>query len=344
MSDIASIPSASATESTSTGSESSWDNESSESEEDADLFPDVREARAAERKAAAEKKKDEPKEPKEPRAKADDKPAEPKAPKKFHKAVVNGREESVDEETLIREYQKARAGDERLAQATAKERQLQQFMTQLRENPAAILSDPRLGVDRQALAEAILRDQIEEELTDPKDREAKTLKEKLKAYEEREENEKRTAKEQAEKAERAEAVSKAHARLNDTFSKAMEQSVLSKNPDTAAATLRDMALFYRAARQQGHDVTPDEIAAHVERKHLTGFHSAANTLSGEELVSFLGADVVKKIRAHDLGQLEARIGKPTTQVNDNWAPRGEKTKEPTFIDPKELRDRIRGGY
>ncbi len=74
MSDIASTPSASTTESTSTGSESSWDNESSESEEDADLFPDVREARAAERKAAAEKKNDEPKATKE---KADDKPAEP---------------------------------------------------------------------------------------------------------------------------------------------------------------------------------------------------------------------------------------------------------------------------
>lgn len=341
MSDIPSTPSASVS-SESTSSESAIDNDSAYTEEgDADLFPDVRAAKIAERKAAAKKEA----EPKAPKAKADDdKPAEPKAPKKFHKTIVNGREESVDEETLIREYQKAKAGDERLAKATALEKQMNQFVTQLRENPAAILSDPRLGVNKQALAEAILREQIETELEDPKDREAKTLREKLKAYEEREENEKRTTKETAEKAERAEAVSKAQARLQDTFEKAMEQSVLSKNPETAAATIRDMALYYRMARQQGHDVTPEELAAHVERKQLSNLHAAASTLSGEELVSFLGAEVVKKIRAHDLGQLEAKIGKPSTQANDSWAPRTEKPKEQQFIDPRDLRDKIRSRF
>lgn len=311
-----------------------WADESDSS--DSDLFDDVKEAR----KATTEKQAVEAKE--KPKAEAKDVP--PKPAKRFIKTNVNGREESIDEETLIREYQKAKAGDERLAKASALEKQMQHFVTQLRENPAAILSDPRLGVDRQALAEAILREQIEAELEDPKDREAKTLKERLKAYEDKEAQAKQAQKNQAEQAERQEAVAKAQARLQDTFAKAMEHSVLSKDPETAAATLRDMALYFRMARQQGHDVSPEELAAHVEQKHLKSMHSAANTLTGEELVSFLGEAVVKKIRQADLARLETKAAKPITQTDSTWIARNEKPKEAQFIDPRDLRDQIRSRF
>ena len=121
----------------------------------------------------------------------------------------------------------------------------------------------------------------------------------------------------------------------------MEQSVLSKSPATAAATLRDMALYYRMAKQQGHEVTPEELSSHVEQKQLSTLHAAANSLSGEELISFLGEAVIKKMRAADLARLEQRSGKPSTQANESWAPRNEKPKEQKFIDPRDLRDEIR---
>ena len=133
--------------STDTSNEGSWSEESNEADDD--LFDDVKEAR----KEEAAKKPD-------PKPKAEAKEEAPKPAKRFVTANINGKEVRVDEETLLREYQKSRAGDERLQKASALEKQMQQFVKQLQENPAAILSDPRLGINKQALAEAILREQI----------------------------------------------------------------------------------------------------------------------------------------------------------------------------------------
>jgi len=301
--------------------DSSWEQPE---ENDDDLFDDVKEARAKAPKVID--KKDEAK--KEPAPKAES--------KRFIKTVVNGKEVPVSEEELIREFQKSRAGDEKLAKATALEKQFGSFIKTLQTNPKAILSDPRLGIDRQELALALLGEQIEEELTDPKDKEAADLKARIKAYEDKENHEKMTKQQQEEAEERQKLVSKIQSQLQDTFSKAMELSILSKDPEVAADTLREMAIHYRLAKKAGHEATPEELAQHVEQKYLKSMYSAAKSLSDEDFYNFFPKEVLDKLRRIDLQKL--RGGKSAQPVQEqSWKSEPRKESKTTYIDPNDVR-------
>lgn len=325
MSDIDTGSSSSETSNDSGG----WDDEdtssntsSNSSSNDDDLFDDVKDAR-----------KDEPKA--KPKVEAKDKEV-PKPAKRFVKANVNGREETVDEETLIRHYQKERAAEERFEKANRIEKQTQSFIEALKADPAKVLTDPRLGVNMREVAMKILSQQVEEELIDPKEKETNDLRTRLKDYEDREANDRQT-REEAEHTERHQrAVNERKSHFKQTFEKAMELSPLARDPDTAAETVAAMAREYRLAKAQGYEATPEELAQAVESRHMKSMQTVAHQLSGEELLSFFGPKILKKIRDADIAQMEGRVNsfKPTKSESPSWtndkpAPTSNKTIDPT---------------
>ena len=87
------------------------------------------------------------------------------------------------------------------------------------------------------------------------------------------------------------------------LSKAMQATHLSKDPEVAASVLREMALYMRAAKERGEDVTPDELVEHIHNQRFTQFYSLAHQFSGEELVEFLGEEIVSRIRKTDLDRI-----------------------------------------
>lgn len=239
----------------------------------------------------------------------------PAQQKRFLEAKVNGKTEKVSEEQLLRDYQKFRAGEERLAAATAKEREIQAFYEALEHDPETALARSKLPAEKKRqLAEKWLTEQLEEQLRDPREREMMELRAQLEEFQSKEEKVKQT---EAEK-QRVETIQKRQAHFQELFGKAMEQSPLAKNPETAAEALRAMALHYRMAKQQGYEPEPQELAQAVEERYLKGLHAAASSLDGESLVNFLGADVVKKIRQYDLGRLQVQKAPP--QVQQDWQP------------------------
>lgn len=252
-----------------------------------------------------------PAEPTPPKA-----PAEPKRkPVKWLTVKVDGKEERVTEDELLKNYSKFKAADSRFQEASKAKQSVEAFMKALQEDPEKVLSDPNIPIDRNKLAEKWLYDKIQADLTpvDPNQAKIREYEEKLKKYQEKEEQEKLTVKEQEFQA----TVAKRKEELGNMFAEAMKQSSLSKNPETAAATLREMALYYRAAKAQGETPTPEELAAHVEQKYFKGMYELANTLEGEDLVKFLGDQIVKKIRSYDLNRLKSKsnpqqvVGAPT---------------------------------
>ena len=70
----------------------------------------------------------------------------------------------------------------------------------------------------------------------------------------------------------------------------------------------------------------------MHTSRLTGYHTLANSLEGEELIDFLGKDVIKKIRRADLKRLKgtASSDKPTTK-----APAKSRQKKGKAVDPYE---------
>jgi hypothetical protein len=283
---------------------------------------------ASEAKSEPKEKATEPK-----KEVTEDKTKEPtKKEKRWLEAKINGKTEKVDEETLLREYQKYKAADQKFQEASKAQQSVQQFMKALEENPEAVLNNPNLPLDRKKLAEKWLYEEIQKELnqSDPRDVKAQELEQELAKYKQKEQEEVEAQKEQ----EYQQVVNKRKEELGNMFSEAMSKSTLSKNPETAAATLREMALYYRAVKEQtGEAPTVEELASHVEQKYFKGMYNLADSLDGEELVKFLGDQVVKKIRKYDLSRLtksKEQVPTPYSEQpnNDNdWTEVTKKTSK-----------------
>jgi hypothetical protein len=257
----------------------------------------------------------------------------PKKEPRYLKAKVHGKEELVSEDQLIRDYQKYRAGEERLQAASQKEKQIQSFLEQLETDPEAALNQKGLSREKKKeLAERWLMEQIEEEMRDPREAELMELKQQLAQYETKEKQTKEEAEQEAYEKERTAAIQKRQAHLQETFGKAMEMSPLAKDPETAGDALRSMALHYRLAKQAGYEPDPQELAQVVEERHLKSMWAAAQSLDGEALVKVLGKGVLKKLRAYDLAQLERTSQAPAT--SQEWQPRegGARSKKSSLED------------
>jgi hypothetical protein len=251
--------------------------------------------------------------------------------KRFFEAKVNGKVEKVSEEQLLRDYQKYRAGEQKLAEASAKQKEIDAFYEALEHDPETALARSKLPAEKKRqLAEKWLTEQLEESLRDPREREMMELQAQLEEYRSKEEKVKQS---EAEK-QKVEAIQKRQAHFQDLFGKAMEQSPLAKNPETAAEALRAMALHYRMAKQQGYEPDPQELAQAVEERYLKGLHAAASSLDGESLVNFLGSDVVKKIRQYDLGRLQVQKAPP--QVQQDWQPNKQSASQSSKVNSSDI--------
>jgi hypothetical protein len=288
MSDNTTPAATSTTTDTSSTVDSSWDDNTSQ-----DVWDDTPPAK----EPVVKEEKPEAKDTKQDKE-------EQRKVKRWLEAKVNGKVEKVDEETLLRDYQKYKAAEEKFQQASQAEKSVKAFLDALQKDPMKVLNNPNLPIDRKKLAEEWIYKEIQQELNqlDPKDARVQELEAKLQEYQSKEEQEQQTQKDQ----EYEKIVAAKKQELGNMFSEAMSRSTLSKNPETAAATLREMALYYRACKEQGETPTPEELAQHVEQKYFKGLYSLAETLDGEELVQFLGEGLVKKIRKYDLSRLSSK--------------------------------------
>lgn len=249
------------------------------------------------------------------------------------KAKINGKEREVYEDDVLRDYQKYASADEKLREAAQKRKEIDAFYEALERDPESILSDKRIPINKQELAMKWLTEQVEQELasSDPKDARLSELERKLAEYQNRDREQEETKAEQ----ERRQFIEARKEAIAETLSKAMEMSPLSKDPEVAAATLREMAMHMRLCKDAGYEVTPEELAKHVENKNLRTYQGLAQRLEGDELISFLGEEIVQKIRRADLTRIKKSREVEAPQVAQSWD-RSEQ-KERRFYDPSELR-------
>ena len=251
--------------------------------------------------------------------------------------MVKVGDDYIPESELAVALSKWKGANRKFKEAAEMRKSTQAFMEQLKADPEKLLSDPRLPIDRAKLAEKWLKELIERESSGeylppdtPAGKRLSELEKQIAEYKQKELEQHRSKEDQ----EFNQQVEKRRAELSETLSKAMEATVLSKNPETAAATLREMALYMRSAKENGIDVTPEELAAHVENKRYKEYHSLVNGFDGEELVAFLGKDIVNKIRKYDLSKLMEKR-KPQENFTRSETSSREQKKERTFISPRD---------
>lgn len=272
----------------------------------------------------------EPAEPSEPKAntKAKATPekapeAKPVAPKPDPIFEFDGRKFTQAE--IKRELEKAKGSDAKFREAAEHRKQVEDFMEAFQKDPLSVLKDKRIPIDRKSLGEKLLLESLEEEMLSPAERETRELKAKLGEYESKEE----VAKREAEEAQREQRKEIKRQEISQLFTKAMESTPLSKDPETAAMVMRDMAFMMRAAKERGIEVSAEELAKHAETKYQKAMYALANTLDGEDLIGFLGESVIKKIRKADLARLKANNQQTQSHKQEDWdAPKSSGQRKP----------------
>lgn len=214
-----------------------------------------------------------------------------------YKVKVDGEELEVDESELLRGYSHQKAANKILQQGAAARKQAEEFISMMRDPEKFYDTAKKLGHDPRKLAEEYLAKQLEDELLDPRDKELKEAKAKLKKIEDMEKAEK-----EAIEAKRNEVLKQKYAKdYSDQFVSALQETSL---PPTKAM-VAEMAKYVSRAAKIGFKMTAQEAAQLVKEDVQTAHQRLIGDSDGEVLIKLLGDDVANKIRKYDTQRLKS---------------------------------------
>lgn len=246
------------------------------------------------------------------------------AERKF-KVKINGAEQEVGEKELLEGYQTRKAADEKFREAAMTRKQAEDFINLLRQDPAKVLTDPRLGIDARKFAEDFLLKQLEDEMLDPKEKELRKYKKQLEEYEQSQ----KAAKEEQEKARTAELTAK----YTEDFTKDITTALSSSGLPKTEHTVKRMAYYMHQGLKRGMDLKAGDVVDLVKNDYINEQKSLYSSLDGESLLSILGPEIADKIRKHDLSRLKSP--QSGLRTPDKQAPSDRESSKPN---PKMSKD------
>lgn len=234
------------------------------------------------------------------------KPSSPKL-----KAIIDGVEQDVNQEDLIKDYQKYKSADKRFQEAAQLRKQAEEYISQWQPTLEALMTldkDPwavhkHLGMNYEDIAtnyayEKAMR-QYEEENMSPQEKRIKQLEQKLSSYEsetkKRQEQESKLS-EERKKQEQEKYYAEAIQKIDSDILGAIQKSGVKPTP----------RLIARIA---------DEISNHLEAKGellsadiaLRNVRNEVSNYSPEELIALLKDEHLEKISAY---RASKQVGKP----------------------------------
>lgn len=217
------------------------------------------------------------------------------------KVKVNGRDEEVDIDTLTRDYQKYRAGDERLRAAAEREKLQEKWLAEIQADPWKVFEDLKLNADE--LAEKRLMKKIEFESLSPDAKAAHQAR--LEAAHLKKEKELAEAKakeweERFGKRDFEELQSKYATELDTAIPEFFKSTGLTATPEAIASALEHMI-----AHVETHGEITDvksALKAATERFSTT-VKGHIQKIPIKELVTFLSDEQLDGIRGYHLDQV-----------------------------------------
>ncbi len=219
------------------------------------------------------------------------------------------------------DYMRKQAQMSRLAQSSSQERaqlekDVRNFIDELRKNPKKILADPTIGIDIKDLARQVIEEEIENSKKSPEQIEKEKLQAELKAMKEERENEK---KEFLEK-EKTRLESEAIERYDVLMSQALEKSSLPKSP----YVIKKMASLLELGLREGLDVTPDDVMPLVEEEIRNDVKDMFATMPDEVFEAFIGRERFNSIRKKNITKAkQAAIASQSLKVQDTGTKKSE---------------------
>lgn len=195
--------------------------------------------------------------------------------------------DSMDDATLTKQLQLARAAQKRMQEAAELKKQQESFRERLKKDPINALKDPDLGVDvRKMIEDQILREYEEQQMDEPT-RKAAQLERSL-----AEREAKIKAQEEAYQQRETQALNeKVFNETRAQFEKALTESGLPNNGHTIAL----MAEVAQQNLEAGIELDPSQLAGEVrERLSQTNAH-VFKGMQGEQLAKYLGDSVITEV-------------------------------------------------
>ena len=225
------------------------------------------------------------------------------------KIKVDGKDEDVDIDTLKREYSKSRGAEKKFSEAAKMRQEAEQLVHLLKSDPRKVLENPALGINFRELAENFIKEQIEQELMDPRERQLREYERKVKAME--------SEKAEREKSEKAAQEKALIDRYTQEYDKKIAEALTSGGLPKTPRTVRRMAELMEKNIEYGYELEPKDLVAMVRQGYIDDMKELFGATDGDTLLSILGDDVSNKIRKSDLKRLKAQqtASQPTTPAN-----------------------------
>jgi hypothetical protein len=247
------------------------------------------------------------------------------------KVKVDGADQEVALDDLIRGYSKATGAEKKFQEANMKNQQVKEFLNLLKTNPMKVLQDPNLGLDFRKLAQDYLYEEATNSLMSPEQRKAAQAQRELEQYKQREAEERN----KIETAKRNELVQKEFTRIDTEVSESLSKLGLPKTKYNAQRT----AYYMMHALQNGYEITAGEAAQQVYNDYIEDNRATFTATDPEMIIKLLGNEIVDKIRKADLSKIR-QVGNVknsvTRQTIDNKA---DKTKTITTKQFRKMFDR-----
>jgi len=247
------------------------------------------------------------------------------ARRKKLKLKVDGREiedeiDFDDEEGLTRKMQMAHVAQKRMAEYAQLQKEVREWVDQLRKDPRGVLSDPGLGIDLKQFAASIIQEDIDNSQKSPEQLEKEQAQKELRELKEAREKEK----EEFEAREFQRLQEREFERIDTLMTQALETSDLPKSP----YVIKKMADYMLLGLQNNIDVTPADVLPIVREEIVSDVQAMFGAMPEEVVEKILGKEMIGKLRKRSLAKAKAAPVAATKAIPDAGKKEAKKEEKP----------------
>lgn len=228
-------------------------------------------------------------------------------------------------EYMRRELQMGKMGQKRAQEKANIEKEVLQFLDDLKKNPKKALSDPAIGMDLKKFAEQILIEEIENSKKSPEQLKLEEAQEELKELKEEREKEQEDRKKQEH-----DLLTQRYAEQYDNeISAALEGNKIPKSPQA----VKKLADYMEIALKANKDVSFNDLIPIVREELVSDYQNHLDALPDDELESYIGKKTIDRIRKRNVAKAKQTAQNPALKAAAK-VPNTGKAAEPKEAEPK----------
>lgn len=228
---------------------------------------------------------------------------------------------------MARELQMSRMGQKRAQHAANLEKEIGQFVEDMKSNPFKAMQDPAFNIDVKEAIKKYIEQEIENSQKSPEQLELERVKEELRVERESKLKDQKSREDQ----EQQQLADKYAEEYDTQITNALESNKIPKSP----AAVKKILAYAELAIQANADVSINDILPFVQEELINDYREHARALPDEALEEFFGKDVVDRLRKTAVRKAKAAQSNPAVKAPTK-APNTGKAAEPAKAEDKKV--------